>query len=379
MNKNLALFLVRSLDRGGAERQLVTLTKELAKRGHQVAVAVFYSGGVFEAELAAAGVRLIRLDKKGRWDVLPFLIRLVRLVRQERPAVLHGYLTVSNLFTAVLKPLISGTRVVWGVRASNMDFSRYDWLSHLTDLLERKLSRLADCIIANSHAGKHCAVMKGFSEDKIVVIPNGIDTTRFQFDPEGRWRVRAEWGAGEDEILVGLAARLDPMKDHPTFLEAASRIVSERHNVRFVCVGEGSGAYAETLKQQAVALGLSGKLIWAGARDDMPSVYSALDIASSSSSFGEGFSNTIAEAMACSVPCVATDVGDSAWIVGGAGIIVTPADPHALAGGLMRLIDLPASQRIAIGEAASMRIAEEFGVEALASHTERILGLTQCE
>lgn len=368
------LFLTRSLDRGGAERQLVVLAKGLADRGHTVAVAVFFGGGVYEAELAEAGVSVIHLGKQGRWDIFPFLNRLVRLLRKERPAVLHSYLGVPNILVTALKPLLPGTRIVWGVRASNVDLSRYDWLSRLVYILERRLARFADCIIANSDAGKRYAVVNGFPEDKIVVVNNGIDTEYFRFDPEGRRLVRVAWGVGEDEILVGLVGRLDPMKDHPVFLEAASHIARERRDVRFVCVGGGPADYAEALKQRAADLGLTNQLIWVGSRDDMPAVYSALDIASSSS-YGEGFSNTIAEAMACGVPCVVTDVGDSALIVGDTGSIVAAGDHSALAVEIQRLTDLPPEQRREIGEACRARVVSEFGVDRLIQRTEQELDL----
>jgi glycosyltransferase involved in cell wall biosynthesis len=368
------LFLTRSLDRGGAERQLVVLARGLADRGHTVAVAVFFGGGAFEAELAEAGVSVINLGKQGRWDILPFLSRLARLVRKQRPVVLHGYLGVPNILATALKPLLPGTRIVWGVRASNMDLSRYDWLSRLVYILERRLALFADCIIANSDAGKRYAVVNGFSEGKMVVIPNGIDTEYFRFDPEGRRLVRVAWGVGEDEILVGLVGRLDPMKDHPVFLEAASHIARERRDVRFVCVGGGPADYAEALKQRAADLGLTNQLIWVGSQDDMPAVYSALDIAASSS-YGEGFSNTIAEAMACCVPCVVTDVGDSALIIGDTGSIVAPGDHSALAAAILRLTDLPLENRRALGDVCRARIVSEFGIGRLVQRTERVLGL----
>jgi glycosyltransferase involved in cell wall biosynthesis len=369
------LFLTRSLDRGGAERQLVVLAKGLANRGHTVAVAVFFGGGVYEAELAEAGVRIINLGKQGRWDILPFLSRLVCLLRKERPAVLHSYLGVPNILVTALKPLLPGTRIVWGVRASNVDLSRYDWLSRLAYILERRLVRFADCIIANSAAGKRYAVANGFPEDKIVVVNNGIDTGYFRFDPEGRRLVRVAWGVGEDEILVGLVGRLDPMKDHPVFLEAASHIARDRRDVRFVCVGGGPADYAEALKQRAADLGLTTQLIWVGSRDDMPAVYSALDIASSSSSYGEGFSNTIAEAMACGVPCVVTDVGDSAFIVGDTGSVVAPGDGSELAAAIRHLTDLPQEERWALGEMCRARVVSEFGIDRLIRRTEQALGL----
>jgi glycosyltransferase involved in cell wall biosynthesis len=369
------LFLTRSLDRGGAERQLVALAKGLTSRGHAVVVAVFFTGGVYEAELAEAGVRVINLGKQGRWDILPFMNRLLRLLRQERPAVMHSYLAVPNILATALKPLLRGTRIIWGVRASNVDLSNYDWLSRFAYALERRLARFADRIVANSHAGMVYAVANGFPENKMVVIQNGIDTEYFRFDSEGRQQVRSEWGLGAGEILVGLVARLDPMKDHPTFLDAASRIARERHDVRFVCVGDGAAAYTAMLKQKAADLGLSGRLIWAGARDSMPAIYSALDIVTSSS-FGEGFSNTIAEAMACGVPCVVTDVGDSADIVGNADCVVAPGDACALAAEIQYLTALPPEQRRALGKAGRARIVAEFGMDRLLQRTEHALDLT---
>jgi glycosyltransferase involved in cell wall biosynthesis len=285
---------------------------------------------------------------------------------------MHSYLGVPNILATVLKPLLLGTLIILGVRASNMDLSRYDWLSRLAYALERRLARFADLIIANSHAGKCHAVANGFPENKIVVIPNGIDTEYFRFDPAGRRQVRSAWGLGEEEILVGLVARLDPMKDHPTFLEAASRIAREHHDVRFVCVGDGPVAYAEALKQQAAVLGLTKQLIWAGARDNMPAVYSALDLSSSSSS-GEGFSNTIAEAMACSVPCVVTDVGDAKRIVGDTGYVVVPGNPAALASAWQVALEAGVAEKASRSQRAREHIIEQFSLERLIEETARVL------
>lgn len=372
MTRKPIFFLARSLDRGGAERQLLTLVKGLARNGHNVVVAVFYSGGFFEAELVKSGIRLVSLNKKGRWDVLPFLLRLLRMLQMEQPTILHGYLTVANLLAVVVKPFLTDTHVVWGIRASNMDLSRYDWLARLTGFCERKLSHFADIIIANSRAGKCYAVERGFPPDKILVIPNGIDTTRFQFSPDGRHKLRKSWNVSDNTVLIGLAARLDPMKDHATFLQAANLITHERHDVRFVCIGEGTSEYTDQLKQQADALGLGKKLIWAGTHDDMSDVYSALDIACSSSC-GEGFSNTIAEAMACRIPAVVTNVGDSAWIVDDTGVSVSPENPQELMRGLMQLIDLSNEQRNTLGNRARERIVSLFSVDTLVTATERVL------
>ncbi len=126
------LFLIRSLDTGGAQRQLTLLSKGLRERGHHVVVAIFYSGGPFEKELREADVRIRPLHKRGRWDLLGFLVRLIQVLREERPDVIHGYLYDQNLMTIILKFLFPTAKVVWGIRSSSLDFRNYDWLTRLS-------------------------------------------------------------------------------------------------------------------------------------------------------------------------------------------------------------------------------------------------------
>lgn len=367
------LFLTRSLGRGGAERQLANLAAGLHGRGWPVAVACFYAGGPLQAGLEAGGVRVIDLRKSGRWDVAAFLWRLLRLLRRERPKILHGYLPMPNLLAFAMGPLVPGVRVVWGVRASNMDLSRYDWLERLSYAVERRFARYADLIIANSEAGARLRVAQGFPEEKIRVVANGIDTERFRFAPDGRRKLRTEWEIPEETVLVGLVGRLDPMKDHPTFLEAAAVLSRADATWRFVCVGDGPNEYKALLRRQANAMGLGRSLVWAGPRDDMAAVYSALDIACSPSSFGEGFQNVVAEAMACGRPCVVTDVGDAEMIVGDLGIVVPPRDPRALAAGLRAIRARLETEGNGLSSRARERIVRQFSVETLVSKTAELL------
>ena len=361
-------LLTRSLAYGGSERQLVSLAKELHKRQHPVVVVVFYSGGPLEKELRQAGVTVRELDKRGRWDIIRFLLRFVRLLHEERPDVLYGFLGTPNLLTVLFKPIFPHIRMVWGVRASCVDFARYDWLVGLQHKVERRLSRFADLIIVNSHAGLDHAVAHGFPKNKMVVIPNGIDAERFRPDLEARWRVRGEWGVNETEKLIGLVGRLDPMKDHPTFLKAAALLAQERDDVRFVCVGGGPADYRREMHGLGRELGLTERVIWAGTREDVPAVYNALDVAASSS-IGEGFPNTVSEAAACGVPCTVTDVGDSARIVGNGELVVPPSDPEALAALWAKIIDKPASARELLGRDLRRRVVDRFSLEQMVVQT----------
>jgi len=348
----------------------VILAEGLHQQGHEVTVMVFYAHGSLEEELRESGIPVFDLRKSGRWDVLPFFVRAVRAVWKLKPRVIYGFLGTPNILTAFLKPVFPRARVVWGVRASNVDLNRYDWLSRLSYRIECWLSRFADLIICNSRAGLEYAAAHGFPRGRMTVIPNGIDTERFKPDAAARERIRAEWGIAENEILIGLVARLDPMKDHPTFLRAAAMLTQERADVRFVCIGDGVEPYKSELQRLASELGLDGRLIWAGARHDMPAICNALDIASSPSSYGEGFSNTIAEAMACSVPCVVTDVGDSGLIVGGSGSVVPPTMPDALCEGFRLMLKRFGPD---LREATRASIVSRFTNEVMVADTVKAL------
>lgn len=365
------LFLVRSLRRGGAERQLVALATGLHQHGWPVSVACCYGGGAFQAELEAAGVPLIDLHKRGRWDVAGFLWRLLRTLHRQRAAIVHGYMPLGNMLALLARVACPRARVVWGVRSSLIDQGNRDWLSRLNFRLSRSAARLADRIIANSEAGAAHHAALGYPRARMQVIPNGIDVRRFHCDAAGRARVRHEWSVADGCTLVGLVGRIDPMKDHPTFLAAISLLAERNAGWRFVCVGGGQPGRIAAMRARADQLGLGSRLVWAGSRDDLAAVYSALDIAVSSSC-GEGFSNVIAEAMACERPCVVTNVGDSARIVGDSGAVVPPRDPVALAAAIERVARaLEAGDATQLGAAARARIVATYSLDALVRNSER--------
>jgi glycosyltransferase involved in cell wall biosynthesis len=293
-------------------------------------------------------------------------VKVLRVMRQERPDILHGWMHTQNVIATTVRLFYPKTKLFWCVRASNLD-TVLDRVESLLVWLQARLSVFADCIVVNSMAGLEDAVSRGIAREKMVFVPNGIDTNAFYPSDTERQRVRAEWGIADDCKLIGKIARFDPIKNHPLFLKAAARVAAERPNVRFVCVGHGDAAYLNQLKELTRTLGIENNVQWVHARPDMRAVYNALDVFCSASS-SEGFPNVIGEAMACARHCVVTDVGDSKLVVGATGITVPSDDVEALAAALRQTLDgKPINLR------ARQRILENFTVAHLGDKTEQVL------
>ena len=367
-------LLTRSLDAGGAERQLAELARHLDKRRFEVTVLTFYPGGLLRREVEQApGVRLVSLDKTGRWDAARFGARLIGTLRRLRPDVVHGYLDVANLL-AWLGGRAAGAKVVWGVRGSDRNLDWYDWSFRAAVRTGAALSRHVDLVIFNSHAGlRHHVDHHGFCRRNTAVVPNGIDTGRFRPRPEARQRVRRAWGVTESEFLFGLVGRLDPMKGHRAFLDAMARLARRRPRIRAVCIGDGPAETARRLAASAAARALGGRLRWESARPDVECAFAALDGLVMSSVNGEGFPNVVGEAMAAGVPSVVTAVGDAALLLADPQRTVPPGDPERLARACERLLDRPPAERARIGVADRRRIVDHFSAQRLAERTGDLL------
>ncbi|MBN7797784.1 glycosyltransferase [Parahaliea mediterranea] len=366
------VFVIGQLSIGGAERQLVVLARVLAERGHEVTVATFFPGGesgrvllenprinwvpVCDSRRQSKAARLLQLIDIPR--------RLRRLLSEAQPDVVYSMLHLSNFYAWLATRGKRNSQLVWGFRTSNIQLN---WERLLPERLCSWLSPTVPLIIANSWVGADYAVsQRGFRPKRFEVIVNGIDTHVFQPKLEPAKHLRTNWGVGSDSLLVGIVGRFDPIKGHDVFLRAAGLVAQRNVNVRFVIVGGGNDHHNQSLQRLADELGVQGKVIWAGPRNDMPAVYTALDVLVSCS-HGEGFTNVVGEAMACGTPCIVTNVGDSASIVGGLGRIVQPGDVNSLAREISTYEDwageFPA-------EELRSRIVQNFSVDVLCDKTE---------
>lgn len=361
-------FLIRSLNIGGAERQLLTLATGLHQRGSNVQVIVFAGGGVLESDLQKAGIPVWNLGRSGIKSLPLVFLRLWSILHAERPEVLYSFLQVANLWSGVLRIFMPRLKVVWGHRAS-MDTQSGGFWGRLSFLIEILLAHKVDWHVTNSHTGSLFIEERGYPKDRISIIPNGIDIEKFK--PRDGSALKIQWGVTPSQKLIGFVGRLDPVKAHPVFLQAAAFIAQSRTDICFMCVGGGEGDYVAKLKDMSNKLGLGQIMIWTGELQDMSSVYSMFDVLVLAS-VSEGFPNSILEAMACGVPCVATDVGDASVIVQDLGEIVPVNDVTELGDKILfmlrRISDEP-SLKLQVRQ----HVVEKYSVSRLVETTSKKL------
>ena len=351
------MHVITGLGRGGAESQLAALLEVGATGLGRPVVISLLPGGDFRSAFENVGIPVHDLGLAKGVPSPITILRLTRLIRRYRPQVLHAWM-YHALFFSTLALGISGrwrgTRLVWGVRCSNMNFDCYSRSLRLIVRLCGWLSSSPNAILFNSEAGLSAHHELGFRPRRSELVDNGIDTERFRPDPSLRSQVRSELGVAAETDLVAHVARVDPMKDHATFLSALAML----EHVEALLIGSGTDRLAIPPNVHAL-----------GARDDVERLLAAADLIVSSSAFGEGFSNALAEGMAAGLPAVATDVGDSARIVGSTGRVVPPRDPAALAEAMGTLLGESKTARVARGLEARRRVETSFSIaRAVGSH-----------
>jgi glycosyltransferase involved in cell wall biosynthesis len=357
------LHVITDLDIGGTEIMLWQLVAAGVCNASDSTVVSLTDDGPIGARLRSLGVSVCNLGMRRRAGDLLRLRTLAPLVRRMRPQLIQGWMYHGNLAASVAGVCdTGGAPVLWSVRQSLHEIAAERRTTKVAIRLGALLSRHAVSIIYNSETAARQHEALGYHGRRSVVIPNGFDCDRFRPSADARRRIRAELGIAEDAVCIGLVGRLHPVKDHDSFLRAASVIARRHQQACFVMAGLGVTAQEPSLTGLISAAGLAGRVRLLGVRADMPAVNAALDVACSSSR-NEGFANVIGEAMACGVPCVVTDVGDGARVVGATGIVVQPRAPEALAEGINRLIDLGASGRHELGAAARRRVLAEYPLQ----------------
>jgi glycosyltransferase involved in cell wall biosynthesis len=350
------VHIITALGSGGAERVLYLLASRGTKaRDVRQVVISLSNDGVYGAQLRKCGIEVKCLGMRRSRASLGGFLRLVWLLRQLQPDVVMTWLYHADLLGTLAARLAGVHRIIWNIRCSDMDLSQYPPLTRVIVRLLARLSRLPWGIATNSKEGRRVHEALGYKPARWFYLPNGFDSEQWRPDPVDRAAMRRELGISDAEFVIGIVARVDPQKDHGTFLAAAMLLATKRPKLRFLLVGLGTDklAISDQLRPRTLTL---------GERRDVPRLMRTLDLLVSSST-SEGFPNVIGEAMATGIPCVATDAGDTAVLLGKEGSIVPPRNPGALADAIGEIIDRSPEERHVLATQARERVCREFTVD----------------
>ena len=365
--------LITTLDVGGAEQMLVKLLRHTDRGRIHSRVVSLAAAGPLTREIESLGVEVTALNMvPGRISVSA-IRRLVALLKSTRPEVLQTWLFHADLVGTVAGRLAGVPAIYWNVRCAELDPQDHSrslfWVLRTLAWWSPSVTG----VVVNSEAGRRVSESLGYHPRRWVMIRNGFELDRFAPSEDARASVRAELRIAPDRRLVGLIARWHPMKDHATFLRAAGILRRTRGDVEFVLAGRQVSASNPAVQALIEANGLAGTVHALGERHDIVRVTASLDVATCSS-YSEAFPNAVGEAMACAVPCVATDVGDCMEVIGDTGLGVPSRDAEALAAAIGRMLDLPNAEWRDRGRRARERVISRYDICDVAAEYARLYG-----
>ena len=360
------MHVIPGLEVGGAETMLLKLLMASRNGRWEHEVVSMTDVGEVGQQMKRAGFTVYAMGMRNGVPNPIGLMRLKRLFLEHTPDVIQTWIYHADLLGGLAAKWAGGIPVVWSIRQSDLQTDK---------VLKKSVARLVNPILSYfipkaivfcAEKGRQLHKEFGYASEKMQVIPNGFDLLKFKPDSKKRIATRSRLGFSDKELVVGMVARLHPMKDHRNFVRAATRVVARVPHARFLLCGAGVTlrSMADMFKEAGIE---ARRFSLLGRRDDLDQIYPAMDLNVLSSLGTEGFPNVLGEAMACGVPCVATDAGDSALVVGDAGRIVPPRDPGALANAIVELLAIPEEDRRDLGRAARRRIEERFSIEAIAA------------
>ena len=367
------LNLITGLYVGGAEMMLYRLLSQLDRAKFKPQVVSMMDLGPVGEKIRALGIPVRSLGMSPGMPNPLALVKLVRWLQCDRPDVIHTWMYHADLLGSVAAKLVGDIPIAWNIRHSDLSETESKKMTRVIASFCARLSRWSPRnIVCCSESARDVHAAVGYASEKLLVIPNGYDLDTCKPDLVARRSVRMELGLSETTPIIGLVARFNPQKDHRTFLKAAGLLHRDMPDVHFILCGYQITQQNIDLMKWVHDAGVQDRCHLLGHRDDVIRIYAALDIASLSSSFGEGFPNVVAEAMSCGIPCVVTDVGDAAEIVRETGLVVPPQDPPMLADAWRTLLNMDRATRIQLGLAARQRVMENYNLPQIVSRYEHL-------
>lgn len=361
------LHIITGLDTGGAESMLAQLVEHATSVQHRVVS--LKDKGIVAVRIEALGITVDCLHLNKPWMLFSGLWKLLRILHTYKPTIVHTWLYHADLIGGGVAKLFSRTKIIWAIHLTHHRLNKRSTRFIIT-LCAFLSHYIPDIIVCVAESTKKAHVAIGYPENKMVVIENGVNTHQFIPNPTARFETRKQLGVSENTHLIGMVARFHPQKNHEICIRAAQIVVRMRQHMRFVFVGKDMSEKNNVLMTLLKKYEVLNYFYLLGEQSDIPQITASFDIATLSSS-EEAFPLVIAEAMACEVPCVVTDVGDAARIIGDTGIVVPKNNPTALAHAWLEMIEMGTALRAERGKAARQRVTTLFSLRTTVEQYER--------
>lgn len=327
--------------------------------------------GSWGSRISALGIPVHAIGMRPGFPNPWAIWQLSSLLRTIRPSLVHTWMYHADLIGGIAARLAGSCALAWCIRHSNLSPGINKRSTLLVVAVCARLSRwLPHRILVCSESARQSHIDHGYAAEKMQVIPNGFDLSLFGPNSDARVRVRQELGLAPGVLLIGTVGRFHPQKNQLGFIHAMGILFQRNRNTRFVLIGHQLTRDNVELLRAAKENGIEHACYFLGSRNDVPLLMAALDVFVSAS-LGEAFPNVLGEAMACAIPCVATDVGDCAYILGDTGRVVAPDDALELATAAESLLSMNAESRLDLGYIARSRVEELFEIGFVVSRFEQ--------
>jgi len=322
--------------------------------------------GTIGKDLKRMGIEVTSLNLKD-WIYAPIsLLNLYLHIRRTKPDIVQTWMYHADLIGGVVAKAAGVKNIIWGIRNTDIRRASKRFTLFVLKLCARLSSSIPKKIVCVAEASRRQHVQFGYDPSKMVVIHNGVDLGRFTSTDLPK-QIKKELGISESEYVVGTVARFAATKDHATFIAAAAKVACTRSDVRFLMIGRGVDKTNPTFFGLIEQTGLEDRFLLLGQRSDVSRCLKAMDIFCVHSKT-EGFPNALAEAMASGLPCISTDVGDAALVLGSPDWIIPSGDADILANAILRMLALPDYERNALGKIARQRVEENFTMRSATNH-----------
>lgn len=370
------VHVITGLDTGGAERMLEKVVTHAARPCTDIVVSLSDFGPIGR-RLIDAGIDVRALGFGPQSVSLAGLYRLLQMLRQIKPQAVQGWLYHGNLVAsvAVFLARLREAKVHWGIRGTLYGLEREKSGTRAVIRLLARMSARPESIHYNSNKSREQHEALGFSHQRAVIIPNGFDVETHRRDERQSAAARERWGIGRNAFVIGMVTRDHPMKAHEKFFDAAARFSKVGGDVELLLAGRGITADNQTLRGAISRFGLESRTHLLGELADPSEAYRAMDVLALTSEWGEAFPNVLGEAMSFEIPCVTTDIGDAANIVGASGIVVPIGDVDGIARAFGDLQSMGEAGRRRLGALARTRVVENFSMREICQRFNRLHGV----